>query len=322
MFFQWRASRAGAEQFHSAMVPHSGTWSRIWQEVLELGRHLRALAEVRDSTVEPARAAIVVDDPAGWALQHGLKPHRELRYGRELRAWHRALWDRQVLCDVVPPGRDLDGYDLVIVPTLLVVDDAAAERLRAVPARGGTLLVTYLSGVCGEDSQVITGGFPGAFRDVLGVRGDEFYPLQEGELVQLDDGAAVEDWTERVYLDSAEAVIRYASSSLAGGPAVTRRAVGDGAAWYVSAPLPPATVDRLTARLIDEAALPRTAEADPGVEAVRRIGPDRSYLFLLNHTDTAQKVRAEGRDLLSGARVGPVATVPAGGVLVLRETAS
>lgn len=319
MFFQWRASRAGAEQFHSAMLPHGGTWSRIWREVLELGRNLRALAEVQGTIVEPARAAIVVDDVAGWALQHGLKPHRDLRYGRELRAWHRALWERQILCDVVPPGTDLDGYDLVIVPTLLVVDDGAAERLRAVPERGGTLLVTYLSGVCGEDGQVIPGGFPGAFQDVLGVRGDEFYPLQKGERVSLDDGASVEDWTERVYLDSAEPIVRYASSSLAGGPAVTRREVGDGAAWYVSAPLPPESVDRIVGRIVAEAGLTPTVEGEPGVEAVRRIGEGRSYLFLLNHSGVDRAVVAEGRDLLSGARVGPKVTVPAGGVRVLRE---
>jgi len=319
MFFQWRASRTGAEQFHSAMLPHSGTRSRIWREVLELGRGLKALEEVQGTVVEPARAAIVVDDAAGWALQHGLKPHRGLRYGRELRAWHRALWERQILCDVVGPDADLDGYHLVIVPTLLVVDEAAAERLNAVPARGGTLLVTYLSGVCDRDNRVLTGGFPGAFREVLGAWSDEFYPLQEGERVTLDDGAAVEDWTERVHLDGAEAVVRYASSSLSGAPAVTRRQVGEGAAWYVSAPLPHDAVDRLTGRIARESGLRRTVGADPGVEAVRRTGSGRSYLFLLNHTEADRNVAADGLDLLSGTEVGPLVTVPAGGVRVLRE---
>jgi beta-galactosidase len=319
MFFQWRASRAGAEQFHSAMLPHTGTRSRVWREVLDLGRCLRSLAEVEGTLVEPATTAIVVDDAAGWALQHGLKPHRGLRYGRELRTWHRALWQRQTLCDVVPPYADLDGYDLVIVPGLLVVDAEDAARMRAVPERGGSLLVTYLSGVCDRDSQVITGGFPGAFRDVLGAWSDEFYPLQAGERVALDDGSIVDDWTERVHLDSAEPVVRYDSSSLAGHPAVTRRAVGNGAAWYVSVPLPDDAVDRMVARLADEAALRRTVRADPGVEAVRRVDGERSYLFLLNHTDRDRTVGAEGLDLLTREHCGPVTTVPAGGVRVLRE---
>ena len=40
MFFQWRASAAGAEKFHSALLPHAGTDSRIWQESVQLGRDL------------------------------------------------------------------------------------------------------------------------------------------------------------------------------------------------------------------------------------------------------------------------------------------
>jgi beta-galactosidase GanA len=319
MFFQWRASKAGAEQFHSAMLPHSGTRSRIWQEVLGLGRDLQALKEVQGTLVEPARAALVVDDAAGWALRHGLKPHRGLSYGRELREWHRALWQRRIHCDVVPVGTDLDGYDLVVVPTLFALTDAHAEALCAVPGRGGTLLVTYLSGVCDADNQVITGGFPGAFRDVLGAWCDEFYPLQAGESTALDDGTAVEEWTERVHLEGAEAVIRYGSGSLAGGPAVTRRAVGDGAAWYVSAHLASDSIDRIADRLIAEAALLPVAEADPGVEAVRRVGDGRSFLFLLNHTDADRSAAAEGFDLLTGEPVGPAVTIPAGGVRVLRE---
>jgi beta-galactosidase len=335
LFFQWRASTAGAEQFHSAMLPHTGTRSRIWREVVELGGRLRALAEVQGSAVEPARVAMVVDDVAGWGLEFGLKPHRGLRYGRELRQWHRALWERQILVDVVPPGTDLDGYGLVLVPTLLLVDDDEAARLRAVPERGGTLLVTYLSGVCDPTGRVRTGGYPGAFRDVLGAWTDEFYPLQDGEQVHLDDGSTVTDWTERVELAGAEAVVRYASSSLAGAPAVTRRGIGagfgarpgtgldqgigNGAAWYVSAALPRDGVDRIMDRLVAEAVLPRTVVAPPGLEAVRRVGERGSYLFLINHRPSSELVAAEGTDLLAGEAVGPLVEVPAGGVRVLRE---
>ena len=42
--FQWRAAAAGAEKFHSAMVPHAGTDSRVWREVTGLGADLGRLA--------------------------------------------------------------------------------------------------------------------------------------------------------------------------------------------------------------------------------------------------------------------------------------
>ncbi|HKF16740.1 MAG TPA: beta-galactosidase, partial [Candidatus Dormibacteraeota bacterium] len=47
MFFQWRQSRASAEKFHSAMVPHGPVESSpTWREVVRLGRELRDLDDV------------------------------------------------------------------------------------------------------------------------------------------------------------------------------------------------------------------------------------------------------------------------------------
>ena len=39
-FFQWRASAQGAEKFHSAMLPHAGTDTAVWREVLDLSATL------------------------------------------------------------------------------------------------------------------------------------------------------------------------------------------------------------------------------------------------------------------------------------------
>ncbi|PZE56143.1 beta-galactosidase [Curtobacterium sp. MCLR17_044] len=319
LFFQWRASTAGAEQFHSAMLPHAGTRTRIWREVLALGRALQALAPVQGTRVEPARVAIIVDEASGWAVQSGLKPHRGLRYGRELRAWHRAFHDRQVLTDVVPADADLDSYDVVVVPTMLIVDDATAARLSAVVDRGATLIVTYLSGVADETARIRTGGYPGAFREVLGAWSEEFTPLQRDERWTLDDGEVVTDWAEAVVLEDAESVLRYTDGPLAGRPAVTRRAVGGGA-WYVSAMLADDSIQRLVDGVIAERGILRTVTGPPGLEAVRRVGDDGSaFLFLVNHRADDVTVVASGMDLLDGSGHGPDTVVPAGRVRVLRE---
>ena len=320
LFFQWRASTAGAEQFHSAMLPHAGTRTRIWREVTALGRAMQALAPVRGSVVEPARVAIVVDDPSGWAVQSGLKPHRALSYARELRAWHRAFFDRQVLTDVVPVDADLDGYDVVVLPTLLVVDDARAARFSAVVDRGATLVVTYLSGVADEHARIRTGGYPGAFRDVLGAWSEEFTPLQRDERWSLDDGEVVTDWAEAVLVTDADVVLAYTDGPLAGRPAVTRRHADAGDAWYVSAMLSDDSIQRLVDQIVAERAIPRTVTGPPGLEAVRRVGRDGSaFLFLLNHRADPVTVVASGTDLVDGSVHGPETIVPAGRVRVLRE---
>jgi len=321
LFFQWRASDAGSEQFHSGMVPHAGTDSKVWREVVELGAALGALRELQGTRVEPARVAVLVDNEAAWAFSQGLKPSNHLNYADQPRRWHRAFWNRSVLVDVIPPWTDLTAYDLVIVPNLFLVSDADAARIAAVAERGGTVVVGYLSGIVDETNRVRLGRYPGAFREVLGASSDEFFPLMHEETHALDDGATVSTWTEPVRADEASVIARYDSGPLSGTPAITRRAVGDGAAWYVPTLLDEADAARYADRLIDELALEPAADVPPGVEAVRRVGGETSYLFLINHTDDDVEVATSGAELLTGAQAGPALVVPAGRVRVVREAA-
>ncbi len=319
MFFQWRASLSGAEQFHSAMLPHAGTDTRVWREIVELGTALGRLDAVQGSPVEPARVALLADEESAWAYEHGLKPHRDLKYSREPRLWHAAFGDRQVLVDVLPPDAPLDRYALVIVPSLLVASDARADRISSFVRAGGTALVTYLSGVVDENNRVRPGGYPGAFRDLLGVWTEEFRPLQRGESVRLDDGSSVTDWTEDTVLAGAEAIVRYADGESAGRPAITRHRVENGVAWYVSTAVGKSTAAATVDRLIEELDLPRALVAPAGVEVVRRRTTTGDAVFIINHPAEAASLEISGTDLLTGTGVGPTTTVDAGRVAVVHE---
>lgn len=321
MFFQWRASLGGAEQYHSAMLPHDGTDTRVWREVVALGDALRRLACVAGSPVEPAKVALLVDEESAWAFEQGLKPHRALKYSREPRLWHSAFWNRQVLIDVLPADAPLDDYTLVIVPSLYIVGQERADRIAQYVATGGTALITYLSGIVDQTNKVLPGGYPGAFRAILGAWSEEFRPLQLRESIELDDGSTVVDWTEDTVVEHAERIIDYVNGAGAGRAAVTRHEVGSGSAWYVSTALDVESSQRIVDRLITELALPRTSEAPPGVEAVRRCTDTGDVLFLINHTSEDAEVRVAGVDLLTGNKTGPSTLVPAGRVVTLQEAA-
>ncbi|MFE8945925.1 beta-galactosidase [Streptomyces sp. NPDC007856] len=323
-YFQWRQSKAGAEQWHSAMVPHAGTDSRIWRDVVRLGADLRALAEVRDST-SPAEVAIVWDWDARWALELPSQPSGELRYADLVRAWYEPLWRSGVAVDFVRPQADLSAYRLVLAPSLYLVDDEGAANLSAFAERGGTLAVGFHSGAVDGNSHVRLGGYPGAFREVLGVRSDEPFPLLPGEQVALSgavpDGAAGTLWSERLRLEGAEAVASYADGPLSGVPAVTRRPHGTGAAWYLATLPDPATLAALLDRVRGEAGVEPVRTAPPGVEVVRRRGPEADYLFVIDHAGQGAEVPiAPGAtELLTGKELHDSVRVPPGEVAVVRE---
>ncbi|MGC4807463.1 beta-galactosidase [Micromonospora sp. DT233] len=318
LFFQWRASRAGAEKFHSALVPHAGPETKVFREVCRLGAELRALAELRGSRVD-ADVAILVDYEAWWGVELDSHPSVDVTYTDRLAALHGALWRAGVTADLVHPSTDLTGYRLVLVPTLYLVRDADAEALTRYVHGGGTALVTYFSGIVDEHDHIRLGGYPGAYRDLLGIRTEEFFPLRAGERVTLDDGSTADVWTEWLHPTGAQVLASYADGPLPGVPALTRHAAGAGAAWYVGTRLDDAATDRLVARLLAEAGVRPAADAPPGVEVVRRRGDGRSWLFVINHTDRPARLAVTGTDLLTGADCAGDLLVKAGEVAVIRE---
>lgn len=319
-YFQWRAAKAGAEQWHSAMLPHAGTDSQIWRDVVRLGADLRALAEVRGSTV-PAQVAIVWDWNSRWAMELPSQPSAELRFQDLVRAWYEPLWRAGIAVDFVRPDADLSAYRLVLAPSLYLVDDAGARNLTAFASDGGTLAVGFHGGAVDENCHVRLGGYPGAFREALGVRTDELFPLLPGEPVGLSGGGTGTLWSERVRLSGADPVESYTTGPLSGVPAVTRNSTGSGVSWYVATLPDPTTLAALLDRIRREAGVEPVRSTPEGVEAVLRRGADADYLFLVNHTDRPVHVAvaSDATDLLTGKVVPGSVSVPAGETAVVRE---
>ncbi|WP_084958076.1 beta-galactosidase [Thermoactinospora rubra] len=290
MFFQWRASRGGAELWHGGMVPHAGPDSRIFREVCELGSVLRRLPA--PSAPVAAEAAILWDTESWWATQAPKFPSSEVRYLDAVRQAHRVLYRHGVTADFAHPAGDLSRYRLVLVPCLYLLPDVSA--LRAYVEGGGTLVVSFFSGVADACGRVHLGGYPGALRELLGIRVEEFQPLAAP--VTLSTGETASLWSERVHLEGAVALACYPD----GTPAITRH----GNAFYVSTRL----TDEGLARLLGLAPHPA------GLELVRR----GDLLFAVNHGTEEHAVPA-GIDVLTGDRVERLAP---GAFAVLRYTPS
>ncbi|WBC21261.1 MULTISPECIES: beta-galactosidase [unclassified Solwaraspora] len=316
MFFQWRAPRGGAEAFHSAMVPHAGADSRTFRSAVQLGEALRLLAATDTATVA-ARAAIGWDAASGWALQHPGMPSGHISYADEVAAAHRALWRCGITTDFVCPAAgppELTGYRMLVLPALYLMDDAVADALGDWVRAGGHLVVSYLSGVADSDARVRLGGYPGALRELLGVRSEELLPLGPDGTVRLSGGRTGRLWRERFGAGAAEPVLDYVDGVLAGQPAVTRRAVGAGAAWYLSTRLDDDGYRELLAVVAAEAGVAPVLPAAPaGVEAVRRVDGTTRWLFLFNHGREEAVVAATGEVLVSGG------VLPSGEIMVASD---
>jgi beta-galactosidase len=320
MFFQWRASKFGAEKFHSAMLPHGGTDTRIWREVVQLGADVSKLAELRGSMVE-SDVAIVWDWESWWAQDLEWRPTQDLNYLERVEAYYEQLWRDHFVSDFVHPEADLSAYPLVVVPALYLTTAAASKNFQSYVEGGGTLVVSYFSGIVDENDAVHDGKYPGALREVLGVTVDEFLPLHENETVVLsDDVRTIEGsvWTENVELAGAETVLSYVSGPAAGKPAVTKHLLGQGTAWYVSTRVTGESLATIIRDAYASAGISARATLPEGIELVRRSKGNSSYAIVINHTQQAHTLPLTGTELLTDSTVPTALTVPAGTVRVLR----
>ena len=311
-FFQWRQSVAGTERYHSAMVPHAGADSDVFRSVVALGSQLKELADVAGSRVAPARAAILFDWDSWWTSELDSHPSSLVRYRQEALDWYSAFLDVGLRVDVIPTHTDFSGYELIIAPVLHVVGATLSKRLDTYVQSGGHLVATYFSGIVDENDHVYLGGYPGALRDLLGIRIQEFSPLPAEGSVSLDNGLAGTVWTDQIQITdrSTRPLACYVDGPQAGKPAVTRRSVGAGSASYVGTRLGTegiAVILRTVLRAAD--ITPELPEELRGkVELAVRTNDATEFLFLINRTNKQVEIPAlsTGSSPIGSSRNQPV----------------
>jgi beta-galactosidase len=275
------------------------------------GALLRKLDAVVGTTVRP-EVAIVNDWESRWALGHTQGPRQgqggwdgrfDKEYVRTLTEHYRPFWKLGISVDVVESLSDFGRYRLLLAPMLFMLKPGVAERLLAFVERGGTLVLTYLSGIVNETNIVFRGGWPGGgLRRAAGIWAEEIDSLLPTDTAQrivpvagnplgLAGEHPVREYAERVHAEGATVLATYQSDFYAGMPALTVNRHGSGRLYYLAArPAEDAFHDGFARGLVRELGLRRNLDAElpEGVTVQRRTGGGRTFLFLHNFAPREQ----------------------------------
>jgi beta-galactosidase len=309
MFFQWRASLAGAEKFHSAMLPHAGTDTRVWREVAALGAELKNLDSLPGSRVQ-AETAILFDWESWWALEGEGKISNDLKLLPQVKAIYAELFRRNISVDFAHPESDLTRYKLLIAPHLHLVSDRSVRNMEQYVAQGGTLLMTFFSGIVDANDHVRPGRIPAPFCDLLGLWIEEYvaYGQAQSNLVEAVNGQSYpcELWSDIIHTTGAEVLGHYREDYFAGNPAITRFHYGKGTSYYLGTVLAwEGLAWLLEQACMDAGVQPTILNAPRDVEVTSRSDGIHTWLFVLNHSNEEVQVQlpADGTDLISGSAV-------------------
>ena len=184
-FFRWRTSRYGTEQYWQGVLDQDSYPNARYQIVKQMGGELPKLTELLQGSKVASHVALLVSPDSRWAFH--IQPLVEgagapggskvnFDYNRELRQYYDAVRRLGLNVDVVFPQTDFSAYKAIIAPSLFVTDPALVARLKQFVEQGGTLALTYRSGVKDEHNVVTDKTLPGPLAELAGVAIHEFDP--------------------------------------------------------------------------------------------------------------------------------------------------
>ncbi|WP_374127887.1 beta-galactosidase [Sphingomonas sp. 28-62-11] len=189
-YFRWRQAPFGQEMHHAGLLrPDS---------VGDAGAH-EARAAASDLTVigglgrPPKSVALLFSYEAAWLFE--AQPQgRSFRYMELVFAMYSALRRLGLDVDILPVDAPLDGYKMVVAPSLPILEPDFVARLAAL---GMPVLFGPRSGSRTEDFQIPEGLPPGNLRAAIPVTIPRVESLREG-LIERGDGFEIARWFEHV----------------------------------------------------------------------------------------------------------------------------
>jgi beta-galactosidase len=288
MYFQWRNGKTDNEMFHGAVVNHDGrSDTRAFKEVSKVGGMLEGIQDVCGTSIEPD-VAIIYDEEVHWGIEFSTTARWDERsYDNQLRDHYRAFWNRGIAVDVISSLADFSPYKVLVAPVLYMLLPGVAERITEFVKNGGTFVTTFWSGYVNEDNRAITGGAPGAMKEVLGIRSEELDAC-ENEIDFNGKSWKTLHFADVIHAVGAEVLSTFKNEFYAGSPALTCNSYGSGKAYYMSAAHDEGFMSEFYGGIIKDAGV-KTLYNEPlpkGVTCRERGGK----LFVMNFAPIAHEV--------------------------------
>ncbi len=239
-YFQWRKSRGSSEKLHGAVVDHFGEAdTRVFNDVAEVGERLKSLSEIVGTSFV-SKAAIIFDTENRWIIKDKKGPrNQDPGVTEEMLLHYSALRKLGINIDLVDMESDFSSYKLVVAPMLYMFRAGIEKKLRDFVENGGTLVMTYESGIADEYDLCYLGGVPGAgMSEVLGLRSEEIDALYDHDSnhgVYKGKTYKITKYCDLIHATTAKVLSTYGSDFYKGRPCVTVNDFGMGQAYYICA---------------------------------------------------------------------------------------
>lgn len=242
LFFQMRQSIGGQEKFHGAMISHADREdTKTFQEMKQLGAELKKLGNRCLEAKVNSDVGILFDWDNWWALELTSGPTQDMDYLKQVHHFYRALYENNISTDILKVTANYSKYKIIVAPLLYMMKENVAEKLEQFVGEGGTLIVTYMSGMVDENDKCVFGAYPGKLRKLTGIwveETDALYPDEENRMIVKNFESANGTYNcgflcDQIHLETAEALAVYGKDFYQGKPCLTKNNYQKGRVYYL-----------------------------------------------------------------------------------------
>lgn len=276
-----------------AVVSHNGSAeTRFFRETSEAGQVLQQLPFVGGMTTK-APVALLYDGRTAAGLAALAAAHRCGDPQDVILDHYAALLENYIDVDVLDPAADWSGYKVVTAPLLTVFSPEMPKRIEEYVQKGGHFLLTFGSGLTDENGTAIPGWPPAGLNNIFGVGVEECDPLLPGETNSFtydDQTYPAVFCCDILRRTGARMLSSYEKDFYRGQPAVTKRPLGFGCAWYLGCHSDEKFLRKLYFDILREAGVPRLADIPYTQDLMlrRRTDGKRNCTFYMNFSSRVQ----------------------------------
>lgn len=290
VYFRWRAARFGTEEFCHGILDHDGKPKRKYNEVKEVIDSLKEFGDEWVASDYNAEVAAYYDVENAWAWN--IQPQSNaFEYKREFLRFYGPAHRLNAMTDIVTKETVLDNYKVLVVPVYFLTDPKVNEKISRYAENGGTVILSYRTGVKEQNNFVVEDTLPGALKELAGIQVHEYESLQSGQqnsvkgvkgsLSGLSSNATL--WCDLIEPTTAEVLAEYEDCFYEKTAAVTKNAYGKGTVYYIGSAVDNTMMDALYEEIFKDADV-TVMKSDDAVEAVKRQGEDGTvFLCVVNH---------------------------------------
>ena len=237
-YFRWRQAPFAQEQMHAGLLRPDNVEDAGAREARQVAEEIAALGSPDSGRSE---VALLFSYEAAWLLE--AQPQgQSFRYLELVFAMYSALRQLGLNVDIVAADADLDGYAMVVVPTLPIMPQSLIARLGALTV---PLLVGPRSGSKTENFSIPAKLAPGSLQELLPLKVTRVESLRPGITAKAGSGE-ISRWLEHVETDLP------ADTRLENGQAIE---LSSGSLRYLAAWPDAALLEELFGRMAKEAGL-------------------------------------------------------------------